>query len=260
MFTGEFDYTVSSTDEEHYNRINCCLAAPITKYCSMTVTSLTTNCNIVVLDKTDYIMINGKQYCLEEDFTKLNIDSYAGLMNRFFQTNGIDIDFSIDNASRLTITSSERFVIERATYNVQLLTGLYNTNFPIYSDYDGTKHYVLAKSVGFCLSTPILYLISNVGTQSYRNDIKNDTNMTGSKIVMRLNNSFSADCPIIINNADFSTTILSNDLSNIQFTLCDGFMKEVKLLSPMYLAIHVSAIKDDDVMSDIQLMLTNQQK
>lgn len=263
MFSGEFDYTVCSTNPDHYNRINCCLSAPITKYCSMTVTALTAKCSIVVLNENDYVMINGKQYCLGKDYIQLGDRGYAQIMNEYFEENNIGIQFNLDEVLRLEITSSRKFVIERVTYNVSLLIGLYNTSFPIYSDSRNTdygiQYYIKANSVGYCLSTPKLYLTSNVGIQSYRNDIIRHINMTGSKIVMRLNNSFNPGDPIITNNADFSTTILSNDLSNLEFTLVDGFLKEIKLLSPMYLSIHVSGIKDDVIMSDSQLMITNSQ-
>ena len=51
MFSGLIDYTVSSTDPNNYNKIFCNLTAPSTKYSIMTITCLTTNCNIVVLNK-----------------------------------------------------------------------------------------------------------------------------------------------------------------------------------------------------------------
>ena len=62
MLRTSLDYTVCSTDPNHYNRINCNLPAPVTRYCSLTVTCLTANCDIVVLNEDDYITINGKRY------------------------------------------------------------------------------------------------------------------------------------------------------------------------------------------------------
>ena len=171
MFSGEFDYTVCSTDEKHYNRVNCCLAAPITKLCSLTVTALTSNCNIVVLNKDDYIKIDGKQYSLGEDYTNISLGTYVGLMNRLIEDhNEKNLKFTFDNAGRFILTSPEKYVIDFATYNVSMFLGFYNTQFPIHADYNDDIYYVQAESVGFCLSTPILYLTSNVGMQSFRND------------------------------------------------------------------------------------------
>lgn len=135
------------------------------------------------------------------------------------------------------------------TYHFRLLTGFYQTEYenkPLYSDYNAEHqiYYIRSNSVGFTNLTPVLYLTSNIAINSYRN-INNE--LSGSKIVMRLNNSFMPGSPIIVNNADFETTLLSNDLSSLEFTLVDAFMKEVRLLSPMYLSIHVRAIPDDEI-------------
>ena len=130
-------------------------------------------------------------------------------------------------------------------YNYTLLTGFYNTSFPVYADYREDIYFIKANSVEFNLSTPVLYLLSNVGSISYRN--VNESELSGSKIVMRINNSFSANYPIIVNNSEFETTLLSNDLSCLELTLVDAYMKEIKLLSPMYLSINVKAIPDEDI-------------
>mgnify|MGYP007039318530 CR=1 FL=1 len=254
MFSGQLDFTVASTNPEKYDRSNCNLTAPITQYATMIITSLTANCDILVLNKDDYIQINGKQYSAKDDYTNLNQETYASLMNDLLKVDGFG--WSLDNAKRLVITSRNNFTIENATYNVCLLCGFYNMKLPLYADYDEDNniYFVQANSVGYCLSTPILYLVSNVGMQSYRN--ANSEQISGSKIVMRLNNSFTAGFPIVVNNADFNTTILSNDLSCLEFTLVDAYLHEVKLLSPMFITIHVSAVEEEKIMSDIYLGIT----
>ena len=55
------------------------------------------------------------------------------------------------------------------------------------------------------------------------------------RVLMRINNSFSANFPVIANNAEFKVYTLSNDLSNIDFELVDARFRPVRLLSPMYL-------------------------
>lgn len=72
MFTNSIDYTVCSTDPKHYNRINCNLTAPITKYSALLVSSLTTNCCIVILNENDWIEIDGSKYSFKTDYTNLN--------------------------------------------------------------------------------------------------------------------------------------------------------------------------------------------
>ena len=235
MFTSSIDYTVCSTDPSRYNRINCNLTAPITQYSAMTVTCLTANCCIMILNKDDYLIINGAKVSLNEDYTNLNLDTFAELLNRVLEgseipgsTNLPKQSSCIDNAERLTITSDQTFIINDMTYNMKLISGFYNTTFPVKAKYNESKGEYMIKgdSVGFTMSTPILYLISNVGMQSYRN--MNENNLSGAKIVMRLNNSFMASSPIIVNNADFETILLSNDLSCLEFTLVDAYMHEIK--------------------------------
>ena len=247
MLKNSLDYTVCSTDCEHYNRINCNLTAPITRYASMTVTCLTANCDIVVLNEDDYITINGKRYSLKIDYCNLNVETLAALLNNLFKQNELTLEVRIDESQRFIISDSKSFVLNSMTYNYTLITGFYNTSFPVYADYkDETDvYFIKANSVGFNLSTPVLYLLSNVGSISYRN--VNESELSGSKIVMRINNSFSANYPIIVNNSEFETTLLSNDLSCLELTLVDAYMKEIKLLSPMYLSINVKAIPDEEI-------------
>ena len=244
MLKTSLDYTVCSTDCNHYNRINCNLTAPITRYVSLTVTCLTANADIVVLNEDDYITINGKRYSLKTDYCNLNSETLASLLNNLFIQQELNINVRIDESQRFVFTSTNQFTINTMTYNYQLITGFYNTSFPVYSDFD-ESYFIKANSVGFNLSTPVLYLLSNVGTLSYRN--VNESELSGSKIVMRINNSFSANYPIVINNSEFDTTILSNDLSALELTLVDAYMKEIRLLSPMYLSINVKAIPDEEI-------------
>ena len=262
MFTESIDYTICSTDESHYNRINCNLTAPVTKYSAMTVTCLTANCDIVVLNSWDYIVIDGKQYSFETEYTNLNSETFVGLLNDLFDKKGVTYKAQLDSANRFKLICDKQFVIERMTYHFRLITGFYQSeyeNMPLYSDYNDEQqmYYVRANSVGFTNLTPVLYLTSNIAINSYRN--ANSNELSGSKIVMRLNNSFMPGSPIIVNNADFETTLLSNDLSSLEFTLVDAFMKEVRLLSPMYLAIHVRGIADEEIIPPL-LMEGQEQK
>ena len=82
MFASQLDYTVCSTDLNNYNRINCNLAVPITQYSAMTVTCLISNCCIVVLSKDDSITINNTKYLMQDDYTDINLDTFAVLMNQ----------------------------------------------------------------------------------------------------------------------------------------------------------------------------------
>ena len=249
MFTNSIDYTVCSTDPKHYNRISCNLTAPITKYSALLVSSLTANCCIVVLNKDDYIEINEVKYSFKEDYSNLNPNTFSALLNILFENSQTLLKSQIDSAGRLVIYYNKPFTINSMTYNFKLITGFYNVDIPLTAEYDPNtqKYFIRAESVGFSLSTPILYLTSNVAAQSYRN--LNERDCVGSKIVMRLNNSFSYGMPIFVSNADFETRMLSNDLASMEFRLVDANMQEIQLLSPLYLCIHVRGIPDSQIIS-----------
>lgn len=258
MFSELIDYTVSSTDPNNYNKIFCNLTAPPTKYSIMTITCLTTNCNIIVLNKDDYIIINDIKYQFKDNYTNINLEAFIELLKELTQ-NGVaaegeinplslnGIDFYIDNTSRLYFYSERPFVINDASYNVKLITGIYHQNLPLTSSFnpETDKYYVQAISSGFNLLTPVLYLCSNIAIKSYRN--ADDSSLNGSKIVMRVNNSFSTSMPIINNNADFETVLLSNDLSMLEFRLVDANMHDIHLLSPLYLSVQVRSVADTDI-------------
>ena len=265
MIHDNLDFTVCSTDPEHYNRISTKLPAPITKYSKVIVSSLTANCDIMVLNSDDYIMIRGIQYSFKQDFTNINRETITSLLQKYFESLELDISISLDTAGRVCFKSYQKFYIDRMTYNFSILTGFYNTTFPIHADYkedptdaSGGIYYIRANSTGFTLSTPILYLLSNVGFQSYRNI--NDDDIVGSRIVMRLNNAFSANMPIVVNNADFIFTVPSNDLSMLEFTLVDAYQHEVKLLSPMYITINVRSVPDEEITPAIFNEMQQQQQ
>ena len=243
MYNAVIDYTISSYDAAHYNRIDVNLPSPPTRQAKMIVTSLTTKCSIVVIEKDDFIQINGKKYYFNNDYTDLNSQTFILLLNSLIQDSGVTSE--VDEAGRIVFSSSNNFTINNASYNIIQISGLYSQVLPLPSTFNGSDTFeIFAESVGNTLSTPVLYLLSNVGKSSYRN--LNET-INISKIVLRINNSFSANFPIIVSNADFDIELNSNDLSHLQLTLVDANLHEVHLLNPMYITISVQGLPDEDL-------------
>ena len=285
MFNETIDYTICSYDPEHYNRIDVNLPSPQTRNAKMIITSLTTKCSIVVLNNDDFIQITvirkekaealrakaaderskgpeGQSpevlaefkrfnYTLnfKSSYTNLNVESFVELLKE--QTSSIGIIPEIDYTGRIILTSKlYNFMITNASYNVIQLLGIYNQTLPISGEHKNGSWSLACSSVGNYLSTPILYLVSNIGKSSFRN--LNDA-MNVSKIILRINNAFSADYPIVVSNADFEVVINSNDLSCAQFTLVDANMHEIKLLSPMYITIAIHGVIEEDVLTNFHL-------
>ena len=207
----------------------------------MIVTSLTTKCSIVVIENDDYIQINGKKYVFNNMYTDLNSETFCMLLNSLIKNSNVTA--SVDETGRILFESDTFFTINNASYNIIQLCGFYNEVLPLNSEYTGGTFSILAQSVGNYLSTPVLYLVSNVGKSSFRNLYEN---LNISRIVLRINNSFSANYPIIVTNADFEVDIPSCDLGNVQLTLVDSNMREVHLLNPIYITISVKIIEEEN--------------
>ena len=244
------DYTISSMDYEHNNRIYTNLSSPKTEYCRLTITSLTTMANFVVLEKDDYISIDGNKYYINDDYSDVNTASLVELLNSLIelQRPSLTIDISVyyDSCSRIYFLSTKNFTIDDCSYNLKLMLGLVNVQLPIEAHNQnptilGSHYSLLCPDVGLYLSTPVLYLACNLGSNSYKNT---EASFTSMRILMRLTNSFFAKQPICNPNGDYTTTVRCSDLSDIRFTLMDANYHEVRLLSPMYLTVQLEAIPD----------------
>ena len=239
-----FDYTISSTDFKENSVIRTNLSCMQTEFCRMTITSLTTMANIVVLSKDDYFVLNGVKYCINDDYTEISASSLTESLNLLLQSvYGVDnVQFMYDQCDRIYITSDEPVNLTECSYNLKLLFGLVNVTLPLQSIQIDTNTYkLLFPDVGMFLSTPVLYLASNLGSNSYKNIQKNTTSM---RILMRITNSFFAKQPITTSNGDYTTTVRSSDLSDVHFILMDANYHVLKLLSPMYLTVEIEAIPD----------------
>ena len=233
------DYTISSVDYEHNNRIYTNITAPHTEYCKMTITSLTTMANFVVLGSSDYIVINKQRYNVQEDYSDVNTGSLVEYLNELVASNNLEVYY--DSCSRVYFTSSDtnNISIDDCSYNLRLMLGLVNVELPWKTD----SGKLLCPDVGLYLSTPVLYLACNLGSNSYRTAGNSFTSM---RILMRLTNSFFAKQPIVNVNGDFTTTVKCSDLSDVRFTLIDANYHEVKLLTPMYLTVQIESIPDSE--------------
>ena len=232
-----FDYTVSSTDCERNGTIQTNLANPKTEFCKLTITSLTTMANIVVLNKDDYFIVNGVKYCITDDYTEVSTSSLTVYLNEIVDD---DFEFFYDNCNRIYIKSDNELTLTECSYNLKLLFGIINVKLPVTSVPSNDVHIIRFPDVGMYLSTPVLYLASNIGSNSYK--IANGT--TSMRILMRISNSFFAKQPIIATNGDYTTVVKCSDLSDVRFTLIDANYHEVKLLSPMYLTVQIESIVD----------------
>ena len=236
------NYTVTSTNTKEYDVIRTNLQIPNSNVSRLLVNNLTTKASFIVLGKDDYVIINGNKYNINDDYGEVPTDTFAEILNFLFEENE-EITASVDSVKRLVLSSESKFIINDMSYNAKMVSGFYNDSFPIESVFNGENYQVMAQSAGYSMLTPILYLISNLGSKCYDNI---DNNYCNHKILMRVSNSFSANYPIINGNAEFSSVVPTNSLSDIEFKLVDANRKQIRLLTPMYLSINVEAMESTD--------------
>jgi hypothetical protein len=100
--------------------------------------------------------------------------------------------------------------------------------------------------VGSGLSTTELYLLSNCGTQSYRNSLEANTipNLYPAQVSAIISNAFSPSFPVQT-SSDIIGKIPTSSLSNLWFRLVDANFVPIKLLNPLYLSLSVNPIADE---------------
>ena len=249
----------NSVDENNYSRISVTIP-PLNgcKYTSVRCDSFVANCNIRVLNRRDYLAmtVGDKPFTLHfDDYTNLNAEVFADLLNTMlsekFATSGSShgVSVRVDNCNRIYFQSSSSFVINDLTYNVKLLLGLYSMKDEeikaqkLVSEQVGETLFKLQiKSVGMYLSTPVLNLVSNIGDVSLRNNSDDLCNLQSCNTVLRINNSFSPNVPIIAGGDGKSSIIPSGCVSGAVFILVDANMHQVDLLNPMYISLTLEAV------------------
>ena len=258
----QYIYTINSSDPQHYNRIKANLDMPNTEYSIFQITELTAKCSIIILEVGDYFVINGKKYEFVMDFCDLNSESFVALVDDMVANDGYYCE--IDTASRIHFFADNEFELSDASYNVKILMGLHDIQLPLISSYNDQiqtehKQELVIDSVGYTLSTPVLFLLSNIGSKTFKNNLDESrvSSNLALKTAMRITNAFSANLPIVAGNSDFETVIKSNDLSYVEFYLVDANLHEIKLLCPLYITIHVEPVPDNDY-NIYKLMMENQ--
>lgn len=243
-----YNYNICSTNPEEYNVIRANLDdVPQTIMCQFAVSSLTANCCIEVLNANDYLVIDDYRVTFNQSYSDLNLETIMDMLNDALYQRYIKV--KLDMCNRFVFERNGEyggiFSITDASYNMKLLLGLSNLKFPLYSEYENKIHSIHIPTVGFCLLTPILYLLSNIGAKSFKN---NADKMQSMKIVMQMDNSYNQNFPISYHNSgEYISYVKSIDLSKLEFRLVDANLVDVKLLTPMWISVQIEGIPDYDM-------------
>ena len=115
-----------------------------------------------------------------------------------------------------------------------------------------TNYEIRCMSVGYLLSTPILYLIGVVGSPVFSNQMDNSQRMNSGCMLMVLNNSFSSSFPIV-QQSELVVPAYLNYASDFTVFLVDANFREVKLLNPFYITVVVEPIVDQPMGSGVMI-------
>ena len=146
-------YTLSSTDPNHYNRIQVKLPVEFaSRFVNVCVSSLTSNCNIEVMNEDDYIT-----FLIEDETFKVMMTPYSKLTTAslpyilqdiFNQTPDLNVTASTSNLDTLILTCEKQFSIIDMSYNMKLITGCYSlkpSEYPISSTAHQEEYSVIDK-------------------------------------------------------------------------------------------------------------------
>ena len=86
------------------------MTAPSTKYSIMTITCLTTNCNIVVLEKGDFIEMNGIKYEFNDAYTNMNLEAFIDLLRDIAMKNKQNDEKDKNNKSILSLNGIDMYI------------------------------------------------------------------------------------------------------------------------------------------------------
>jgi hypothetical protein len=108
---------------------------------------------------------------------------------------------------------------------------------------------IVPKAVGMVHSTPMFYMLCNVGAAFLSNDYQNPLMIRRSGIAMTISNASSPQFPLISQQAEVEFQVLTSSLSDLYFSLVDANYIEIHLLNPMYLSISIEALDDEDIIN-----------
>lgn len=122
MFIGSLDYTICSTNPAHYNRINCNLVSPITKYASFIVTSLTANFDMIYEEFVDDEWIR-KKIQITDEYKPIDRD-YGLTVLRLELVDDFEEKIDEDNykMENLITDKTGRFVMKRNNQSTKILS------------------------------------------------------------------------------------------------------------------------------------------
>jgi hypothetical protein len=131
------------------------------------------------------------------------------------------------------------FTIDDMSYNVKLLCGIdIYRPFPLHSEVNSDSNVIYADQFGDFNSTPVFYIISNLGSSVF---VQQQDILQNNSVLMRFNNSLLPNLPVMYVGGEYKRESNTSQLaSGVEMTLVDANLREVDLLYPMRVSLFVS--------------------
>lgn len=232
-------YYLTTKNEEQFSKI-VIPSIPIpaignVKYIEVSVIAINFINNIRTLVKDDFIEINGVKYISNTERKGTSAIAWAELLSDIIFDSEISV--SITPTDLIKFSSKESFTINSMSYNIRNLCGFLNED-SIGSEINGNLFEIIAPSHGNYNSTPIFYLLSNIGKNSYI--ARENGELELRSILLKINNSSNATIPVVYSGGEHKQRFNLTDISStIWFELTDANLKILDLLYPMTLSLKI---------------------
>ena len=150
----------------------------------------------------------------------------------------IEFHISMDSTNRLIINANKEFVIKEASHRVRLVLGLYHTQLPIAS----IQKQIKSSSVPYLSYGNVLYLTSKTDFISTVNIDEHEINRS---ICNKINELLYPSVPICCKLPGSWSLIHSDQLSSLEFVLCDFQLQPVILHAPLYVSIEIQNLSNN---------------
>lgn len=251
-------FHLQSTDPGNYNVVKFSANPSFgTQPLLFRINQINTFSSFLITTNSDYIEItvgtstNKYYFANKGDYDKDLIDKQ---IQKYLPS---EITCYINEQNTLTFKSSSKFEIIDASHRVRLITGLYNTKFPIkYAEASDGYKYITADSVPYSCFGNCLYLQSNVSSVVGFND--NENKDVYRSICYNINEMFIPGIPILSRIPGPKIKILPGDLTKLEFKLVDFQNEPIVLKAPLRLVMEV--MYDNEIIENVMVPDQNDRK
>jgi len=221
--------------------------------CLISVSSVTFTNAIRTLCPTDYIIINDIKYMLSRELSNLSPESFVVVLSELFDSSSITV--SLKETKIIRFISTDDFIINDMSYNMSRMIGIEQNRLPLQSSIKDQSHtyQIIADQYGDYNSTPIFYLLSNIGVNGSGSGIyiqrkyEESSIMESHQIFMRINNSWCPNLPVTFVGGDIKYYSDSKVLNSTEWIkIVDAELQPLDLLYPMRVSIRVEFLDENN--------------